>query len=46
MSKVTDAEAVGIWLFDEGNGKTVRDASGNGHDGDIVGAVEWADGKT
>ncbi len=39
------AEVVGVWLFDEGKGKTVRDASGNGHDGEIIGEVAWADGK-
>ena len=39
------AEVVGVWLFDEGNGKTVKDASGNGHDGEIIGEVAWVDGK-
>jgi hypothetical protein len=45
MPKATHAEVVGIWLFDEGKGKTIKDASGNGHDGEIIGAVEWAAGK-
>ena len=31
------AEVVGIWLFDEDDGETVIDASGNGHDGEIIG---------
>ena len=31
------AEVVGIWLFDEEDGKIVTDASGNGHDGEIIG---------
>ena len=39
------AEVVGVWLFDEGNGKMVKDASGQGRDGDIVGEVAWANGK-
>ncbi len=39
------AEVVGVWLFDEGDGKTVKDASGNGHDGEIIGEVAWVDGK-
>lgn len=43
--KSASAEVVGVWLFDEGNGKRVRDTSGNGHDGEIVGEVAWADGK-
>ncbi|MBC8460768.1 MAG: LamG domain-containing protein [Deltaproteobacteria bacterium] len=35
-----------IWLFDEGKGKTVADASGNGHDGEIIkGDAEWVEGK-
>lgn len=36
---------VGMWLFDEGSGETVKDSSGNGHDGEIIGDVEWAKGK-
>ena len=40
-----NADAVGVWLFDEGNGKVVKDLSGNGHHGEIVGEVAWADGK-
>jgi len=39
------AEVVGVWLFDEGNGKVVKDASGKGPDGEIVGEVAWANGK-
>ena len=35
---------VGYWPFDEGGGKIVRDASGNGNDGKFVGKVEWVDG--
>ena len=40
-----NADAIGIWLFDEGEGKVVKDLSGNGHHGEIVGEVAWADGK-
>ena len=36
--------AVGVWLFDEGAGKTTKDSSGLGHDGTINGA-KWKDGK-
>lgn len=39
------ADAIGVWLFDEGTGKTVKDLSGNGHHGEIIGEVAWADGK-
>ena len=33
----------GAWLFDEGKGKTVKDHSGNGNDGTIVGDPQWVD---
>ncbi len=36
---------VGIWLFDEGNGKEAKDSSGRGHNGKIIGDVLWVDGK-
>ena len=39
------AKIVGVWLFDEAGGKVVNDASGNGHEGQIVGAVKWGKGK-
>lgn len=45
IPNTTKAEMVGLWLFDEGNGKVVKDASGNGNDGEIVGKVEWVNGK-
>lgn len=35
---------MGIWLLDEGLGDTAKDSSGNGNDGEIVGA-QWTDGK-
>ena len=37
--KSAPAEAIGVWLFDEGNGNTVKDTSGNGHHGEIIGEV-------
>ncbi len=36
---------IGIWLFDEGISDGVKDASGNGHDGTVVGTPEVVDGK-
>lgn len=33
---------VGAWLFDDGKGDVVTDASGNGHDGEIIGP-SWVD---
>lgn len=37
--------AVGIWLFDEGNGNTVEDSSGTGNDASIEGGANWVNGK-
>ncbi|MDE0401240.1 MAG: hypothetical protein OXL96_25875 [Candidatus Poribacteria bacterium] len=36
---------VGLWLFDEGNGKVATDASENGLDGELVDGPKWVDGK-
>jgi hypothetical protein len=44
-AKVDPESIVGIWLFDEGSGDTVKDASGNGHDGEKKGNVKWEKGK-
>ena len=41
---VLEDALVGAWLFDENRGGTAEDASGNGHDGDIIGA-KWVQGK-
>ena len=43
-AKIDPETAVGVWLFDEGAGKTTKDASGKNHDGTINGA-KWKDGK-
>jgi len=41
-----DPEAVvAMWLFDEGKGVMAEDSSGNGHDGSIMGAPKWIEGK-
>ena len=42
---VTLDDAVGIWLFDNGTGKTVKDFSQNGHDGEMVGNVKLTKGE-
>ena len=36
---------VAYWNFDEGKGDTAGDASGNGHDGVLMGDPQWTDGK-
>ena len=40
-----DENTVAVWLFEEGNGKIVKDASGNGHDGDFKGSLKWVNAK-
>ncbi len=47
-----EVRPLGAWLFDEGLGKlnrvasgTLRDSSGNEHDGEIVGSPKWRWGK-
>ena len=43
-TEINSESIVGIWLLDEGQGKSVKDSSGNGNDGEIVGA-KWTNGK-
>lgn len=45
FSAINPKDILGIWTMDEGNGVLVKDISGNGHDGEIVGKVKWVDGK-
>ena len=40
-----DKNTVAVWLFEEGEGKTARDASGNGHNGEITGSLNWVKAK-
>ena len=40
-----DEHTVAVWLFEEGAGKTVKDASGNGHDGKFAGSPKWVKAK-
>lgn len=46
LSHAIDKNAiVGIWFFDEGGGEVAKDSSGNGHDGELLGDLEWVEGK-
>lgn len=45
MADVLEDALIAAWLFDENGGDTAEDASGNGHDGKIIGA-KWVPGKT
>jgi len=40
-AKIDPETIVGIWLLNEGTGKTVKDSSKNEFDGDIAGDVKW-----
>ena len=44
-AKIDEGTILGIWLFDEDINKTVKDASGNGHDGQVFGNPKVVDGK-
>ena len=43
-AKIDPGTIVGMWLFDEGEGDTAEDSSGNGNDGTLEGC-KWVDGK-
>jgi hypothetical protein len=43
--KIDEDSIMGMWLFDEGKGDTVKDYSGNGNDGVLTNEPEWVDGK-
>lgn len=45
FSAIDMKTVLGIWKMDEGSGKTVKDSSGAGHDGEMTGNVKWVDGK-
>jgi len=44
-AQVSTKSAVAMWLFDEGSGNEVKDATGNGNDGKFGNGVEWVNGK-
>lgn len=44
-AQIDEETILGIWLFDEDIKNTVRDASGNGHDGQVFGKPKVVDGK-
>lgn len=44
FSAIKPDNIVGVWLLDEGRGDIAADASGNNHEGKVMGA-KWVDGK-
>ena len=45
VDAAVDKNTIAVWLFEEGAGKTVKDASGNGHDGKFAGSPKWVKAK-
>ena len=41
---LSDPSLIGYWEFNEGEGTTVSDSSGNGHDGTFLGSPVWVPG--
>lgn len=44
-AEIDQESIVGVWLFDEGEGKVAKDSSKNGNDGELEGKPRWVDGK-
>lgn len=44
VGSLADARVIGAWTFDEGQGTTLADVSGNGRSGQIVGGT-WIEGR-
>ena len=44
-AKMNPKNIVGEWHFDEGSGKTVKDSSSNGNDGELMNDPKWVEGK-
>ena len=45
VAKIDPKTLVGVWLFDENQGNTAKDASGNGNSGTLDKSPKWVDGK-
>ncbi len=44
-AEIDSKSIVGVWLFDEGSGKTAKDSSGKGNDGELMNNPQWVAGK-
>jgi hypothetical protein len=44
-AEINPKNIVGMWLFDEGEGETARDFSGNGNDVKLENGTGWAEGE-
>ncbi len=45
LTSTAKSDLIGLWRFDETSGTIAHDASGNGHDGTIMGDPKWGAGK-
>jgi len=45
FAEINQADFVGVWLFDEGNGQTARDMTGKSGNGTLMNGTKWVDGK-
>jgi hypothetical protein len=45
LTGAAKADLIGLWRFDETSGTIAHDASGNGHDGTLLGGPKWGPGK-
>ena len=36
-ARIDPDDIIGVWLFDEESGNTIKDSSGNGNDGEALG---------
>ena len=45
LTGALEADLVGLWRLDETSGTIAHDASGNGHNGTLIGDPKWAPGK-
>lgn len=45
QAKIDTKNLAGLWLFDENDGDEVKDSSGNGNHGKIMGKAKWIKGK-
>ncbi len=44
-AKIDPKTVVGMWLFEEGAGNIIKDSSGNGNHGEVLGNAKRAEGK-
>jgi len=44
-ARIDPEDVIGLWLFDEQSGQTIKDSSGNGNDGEALGKFKRAPGK-